>query len=130
LYHIKLNNIFLKTFKPRTNSLRFKKKIFNLFSFKSKLKYFFFLARHSNVKGNSGKKLILSKGKINKQKNITYLQNKKWSSDYFVLLNIILVKKKFFGLIKYANGALAYSQITHGFFIGMFNFSSNLPPFL
>ena len=80
--------------------------------------------------GNTKQKLILSKGKQRKQKSLFYNTNFCWTNDFYVLLTVVLSKKKLFGLIKYANGSLTYIHLSHGFFIGSLNFASNLPPFL
>ena len=80
--------------------------------------------------GNSKKKLILTKGRSNKQRGLLNNVNLCWSNDFYVLINTILYKKKLFGLIKYSNGSLAYIHITHGWFLGMPNLASNLPSYL
>jgi len=82
------------------------------------------------LRGHGGSKLILSKGRSRRFKtvNVDYLKN--WTNKLYLLINIITIKKKNFGLIKYSNGAMSYIALTHGFFIGEYNASTNLPPYL
>jgi large subunit ribosomal protein L2 len=40
---------------------------------------------------------------------------------------LVNVKKKTFGLIKYANGSISYIQPTHGFFLGDYSFTTSTP---
>ena len=82
------------------------------------------------VRGHGGSKLILSKGPSRKFKmvNVDYLKN--WTKKIYLLISIVTIKKKLFGLIKYSNGAMSYISLSHGFFIGDYNSSTNLPTYL
>ncbi len=91
---------------------------------------FFYITKKSMTRGVYGRKLILSKGSVRKFKNVNIDSFKNWTKKIYVLINVITIKKKIFGLIKYSNGALSYISITHGFFLGDFNNTTNLPTYL
>jgi len=121
-----LNNIFLKHLKPTSSGKRFKLLIYRINLFKQK-KCFFYLHKTSQVRKNNGTISMLSKGKGTKHKKIHYLQNKFLFNQLYILLNYIIIKKKYFSLIKYANGSMAYITPSAGLFINDFSLASTLP---
>lgn len=88
-----------------------------------------YLKKNNNVRPK-GTKLILSKGRLIKINNPVLDIKKNWNNQLYVLISTISIKKKIFGLIKYANGALSYVPLSHGFFLGDMNYTTNLPAFL
>jgi hypothetical protein len=70
---------------------------------------------------------ILSKGKITKHKTINFDKFRCFTKKIGVLINLINIKKKTYGLIKYSNGSMSYIQPSYGFFLGDCSFATNRP---
>jgi len=90
----------------------------------SKLSFF---KNNSQVRSNRGQIISLKKGKIIKCKSVSVDYKKCWSNNYYVLINLINIKKKTFSLVKYANGSMSYIQSTFGFFIGDCSYTTKNP---
>jgi len=91
----------------------------------------YLLSLKQNIaKKNFGTKTVLTKGK-EVRNNTAFINFKKnQNSQLNVLINTLQLKKKIYGLVKYADGSLSYITLTSGFFLGDYNYTTNLPPYL
>lgn len=124
-----INNIFLQTFKPKTSTLRFLKKTnkINLNLYKK-----FRLRSHvrNTLTRPFGSKLILSKGKGDFKTHTLKDDKKTFNNQLAAIVGINKVGNKFFSLLKYANGSITYTRLTHGLNLGNLVYTTNLPPYL
>lgn len=110
--------------------MRFKSRLAKIdTNFSKKTQHFFFRKKNNQVKP-FGTKLILTKGRSVKQRGVRYDSKKLWNSHLYVIINTIFIRHKEYNLIRYSNGCLSYIPATHGFFLGDYNYSTNLPPYL
>lgn len=121
--------IFLKKYKPKTPSLRFKKDVFkfkSLFSYQSD---FFFKVKNKSGRNDKGKVILKTRCK-NYYNNITILNNNrnlKVNLGLVIKINFINKNSCFIGLIKYYDGSLSFIKLTGGLFIG--NITQSIDPF-
>lgn len=72
--------------------------------------------------------MVLSKGKTTKFKKNNPDNLRLWSKNICVLISLINIKKKTFGLVKYSDGSISYIQPSYGFFLGDLTSTSSNPP--
>lgn len=121
--------MFLKNYKPKTPSLRFKKDIYKMSPFIKKFNLFFF--KHNNKSGRSQKGDIILRhrgGNIyNKHISININRNNLTNLGLIITLNYLNKNSCFIGLIKYSNNSLAYIKLSNGLFIGNYTKSLDRP---
>lgn len=115
--------MYLKTYKPKTPSLRFIKNINKIpqFNYKNSYANLFFLSKKNNSgRSNKGDILIRARS-ANKFNKYIILNNKRTQLTNLSLItsiNYVNKNSTFIGLIKYSTGSYSYIKIANGNFIG------------
>ena len=117
--------MYIKTYKPVTSTLRFKKNIF-LIKFKKILKKFKMFTRNNSGRNNSGISTLYSKSKT-KKKNISLLKSNVWDKQIKKIISFLRDKKKILSLCKHTTGSLSILPHISGVYINQTIFSTTLP---
>lgn len=121
--------MFLKNYKPKTPTLRFKKDIFKMSPFIRKNNLFFF--KHNNKSGRSNKGSIILRhrggNKFNKYISTNINRNTLTKLAIITSLNYLNKNSCFIGLIKYSNNSMSYIKLSNGLFIGNYTKSLDKP---
>ena len=73
---------------------------------------------------------MLSKGGGYNKVYVFKDEKKTLNNQLAVIINISKIGSKFYSLLKYANGSLNYTRLTHGSLLGDVVYTTNLPPYL
>lgn len=117
--------VYIKLYKPVTNSLRFKKSMF-LVRFKKIFKKFKIFTKNNAGRNNSGVLTIYSKG-FKKNKNTTVTFSVIWDRYIYRVVSFFRNKKKIFSLCKHTSGSLSIVPNILGVEINQRAFSTILP---
>lgn len=122
--------MFLKNYKPKTPSLRFKKDIYKMSPFIKKSNQFFLINKNKSGRSKQGSIILRHRGGniYNKFINININRNTNTSLAIITALNYLNKNSCFIGLIKYANNSLSYIKISNGLFIGDYTKSIDFLP--
>ena len=112
--------MFLKNYKPKTPSLRFKKNIYLMSPFFKKENIFFLKNKNKSGRSKIGNIILNNRGfnKYNKFISIDINRNKLTNLAIITSLNYLNKNSCFIGLIKYANNSTSYIKLSNGLFIG------------
>ena len=116
--------MYIKTYKPVTNTLRFKKSIFIL-KFKNFFKKFKIFTKNNSGRNNSGIITIYSKCK--RKKKLSTIKFNIWDKYIYRVVSFIRSKKKIISLCKHTTGSLSMVPNILGVSINQRVFSSILP---
>ena len=120
-----LKYMFIKLYKPTTNTLRFKKNIF-MVKFKTLFKKFKFFLKNNAGRNNYGGVTVFSKGK--KERNLCVVSGfNLWDKYNTVAFSIFRNKNKFCLLQKHTTGSLSVVPYIQGVYLNQKLFSTNLP---
>ncbi len=121
--------MFLKNYKPKTPTLRFKKDIFKMSPFIEKNNLFFFKNNNKSGRSNKGNIILRHRGGniYNKQINTNINRNQINKLGIITTLNYLNKNSCFIGLIKYSNNSLSYIKLSNGLFIGNYTKSLDKP---
>lgn len=121
--------MFLKSYKPKTPSLRFKKDIYKMSPFIKKNNTFFLNIKNKSGRSHKGDIILRNRGGniYNKYINIDINRNKLTNLALIVSLNYLNKNSCFIGLIKYSNNSLSYIKLSNGLFLGDYTKSIDKP---
>lgn len=121
--------MFLKSYKPKTPSLRFKKDIYKMSPFINKNNLFYFINKNNSGRSKNGRIILRHRGGniYNKHINIDLNRNKLTNLALIISLNYLNKSSCFIGLIKYSNNSMSYIKLSNGLFIGNFTKSIDRP---
>lgn len=121
--------MFLKNYKPKTPTLRFKKDIYKMSPFIKKNNLFFFKNNNKSGRSNKGNIILRHRGGniYNKQINLNINRNQINKLGIISSLNYLNKNSCFIGLIKYSNNSLSYIKLSNGLFIGNYTKSLDKP---
>ena len=117
--------VYIKTYKPTTSTLRFKKSIF-LIKFKKIFKFFKIFTKNNAGRNNSGIITLYSKGN-KKNKNINLTKFGVWDKYLYRVISFFRNKKKLISLCKHTSGSLSLVPAISGVFINQCTFTTILP---
>lgn len=116
--------MYIKSYKPVTNTLRFKKSMF-LVKFKKILKKFKVFTKNSSGRNNSGVVTIYSK--CSKKKKISTINFSIWDKYLYKTISFIRNKKKILSVCKHITGSISMLPNISGVKINQCLFSTILP---
>nr|NP_149370.1 ribosomal protein L2 [Tetrahymena thermophila]AAK77567.1 ribosomal protein L2 [Tetrahymena thermophila]6Z1P_Ac Chain Ac, Ribosomal protein L2 [Tetrahymena thermophila SB210] len=121
--------MFLKNYKPKTPTLRFKRDIFKMTPFIKKNNIFFIKNKNKSGRSTKGQIIVRHRGanKYNKHLSINVNRNQLTNLAIITSLNYINKNSCFIGLIKYSNNCLSYIKLANGLFIGNYTKSLDKP---
>lgn len=121
--------MFLKNYKPKTPSLRFKKNIYKMSPFIEKNNKFFLKNNNKSGRSKNGGIILRHRGGniYNKYISVNYNRNCLVSLGLILTLNYIDKNSCFIGLVKYSTGSLSYIKLSNGLFIGNYTKSLDRP---
>lgn len=112
--------MFLKIYKPKTSSLRFKKDIYKMNYFKTYSNIFFLKYKSNSGKSKIGRTILWSKSN-NSFNHLYYINNyDKLNNQLAIILSYSFYNKNstFISIIKYSNNSLSYYKLINGLEIG------------
>jgi ribosomal protein L2 len=116
--------VYIKTYKPTTNTLRFKKSIF-LLKFKNFFKKFKIFTKNNSGRNNSG--IITVYSKCSRKKKNNTIKFSIWDKYLYRVVSFVRNKKKLLSLCKHSTGSLSMVPNISGVNINQCVFSSVLP---
>jgi ribosomal protein L2 len=117
--------VYIKSFKPTTNTLRFKKSIF-LLKFKKIFKIFKIFNKNNAGRNNSGILTIYSKG-LKKKRSFSVGAFNVWDKYLYKTISFFRNKNKILSMCKHTTGSLSILPNISGVNINQCNFSTILP---
>lgn len=121
--------MFLKSYKPKTPTLRFKKDIYKMSPFIKKNSLFFLKLPNKAGRSKAGSIIVRHRGGNLYNKYISTNINRNKLSCIAIILSLNYLNKNscFIGLIKYSTGSLSYIKLSNGLFIGNYTKSIDMP---
>jgi ribosomal protein L2 len=121
--------MFLKNYKPKTPTLRFKKDIFKMSPFIVKNNIFSLKNKNKSGRSTSGQIIIRHRGSNKYNKYISLNINRSALTNLALITSLNFINKNscFIGLIKYSNNCLSYIKLSNGLFIGNYTKSLDKP---
>nr|QBI37877.1 ribosomal protein L2 [Tetrahymena rostrata]QGS65254.1 ribosomal protein L2 [Tetrahymena rostrata] len=121
--------MFLKKYKPKTPSLRFKKDIYKMSPFIKKNNLFYMKYKSKSGKAKYGTSILRTRShnKFNKYISINLNRSSTTNLALITSLNYINKSSCFIGLIKYSDNSLSYIKLSNGLFIGNFTKTIDRP---